>query len=110
MTEAIGSSYFFSGGLTKMFNSRMILAVVLALIANVASAAEYKPGEVLVKFKTGLMRSRAAMTQLYKDVGVRSVERFSGIERLVLEDNVKVEDALVVLQKSDFVDYAQPNF
>lgn len=93
-----------------MLKSRMILAVVLALVANVASAAEYKPGEVLVKFKTGLMRSRVAMTELYAAAGVRSIERFSGIERLVLKDNVKVEDAIAELLKSDFVAYAQPNY
>ncbi len=88
----------------------MILVVVLALVANVAAAAEYAPGEVLVKFKTGLMRSRAAMNQLYEAAGVRSIERFSGIEKLVLKDGVKVQDAIAALQHSDFVAYAQPNY
>jgi hypothetical protein len=96
-----------------MFKLRMILALLLSLSAAAAFGAEFKPGEVIVKFKTGeagLIRTRAATNLLYKAAGVRSVERFSGVERLVLEDNVKVEDALAELRKSDLIEYAQPNY
>ena len=98
-----------------MINSGKILVLALSLFASAAfaSSADYKSGEVIVKFKSGqagLMRTRTATNLLYQAAGVRSVERFSGVERLVLQENVKIEDALAELRKSDLVEYAQPNF
>jgi subtilisin family serine protease len=88
-----------------------ILSFVLGLAANSAfGAAEYRSGEVIVKYKTGVLRPRLVMNDLYQAAGVRSVERFSGLEKLVLQENVKVEDAIAELQKSGLVEYAQPNF
>ncbi len=94
-----------------MFKSRTILALVFGLAANLAfGASDYVPGQVLVKFKTGAIRTRTEMNILYANAGVRSIERFSGIEKLTLNENVKVQDAIAALMKSDQVEYAQPNF
>jgi subtilisin family serine protease len=83
-------------------------------MSGAANAAEYQPGEVIVKYKPEAIRTRALMNQMYDSAGVRQVKRFSGlmsgIERLVLADNVKVEDAITDLEKNDAVEYAQPNY
>ncbi len=98
----------FVAALTALTASLMICNV------DVANAAEYQPGEVIVKYKDQAVRTRAFMNQMYEATGVRQVKRFAGvmrgIERLVLADNVKVEDAIAELQKNDAVEYAQPNY
>ena len=98
-----------------MVKSGMLLALVFGLAANTALASadsrgEYKPGEVIVKYKTGVLRTRMVMNELYQAAGVRSIERFSGVEKLLLQDSVKVVDAIAELQRSELVEYAQPNY
>jgi subtilisin family serine protease len=92
-----------------------VLFIILALFAaNSVIAAEIKPGEVIVKYKEGARRGRVALNLLYNQTGVKSIKRFSGnmrgFEHLYLEDSVKVEDAIAELEKSDLVEYAQPNY
>ncbi|MFL5815821.1 MAG: S8 family peptidase [Bdellovibrionia bacterium] len=83
-------------------------------MSGAAFAAEYQPGEVIVKYKPEAVRTRALMNQMYDSAGVQKVKRFtgmmSGMERLVLADNVKVEDAIAELEKNDAVEYVQPNY
>lgn len=100
-----------------MRSTRMFRFTALAVVFSLSPAvlgSEHQPGEVLVKFKKGIFRSRAAMSSLYQELGVRSVRHFSGlmkgIEQLKLEDGVRVEDAINALEKSKFVEYAQPNY
>lgn len=87
---------------------------MVSMVSTAAHAAEYQPGEVIVKYKDQAVRTRAFMNQMYDAAGVRQVKRFAGvmkgIERLVLADNVKVQDAIAELQKNDAVEYAQPNY
>jgi subtilisin family serine protease len=91
-----------------------LAASLMISFVSTASAAEYQPGEVIVKYKDQAVRTRALMNEMYDAAGVRQVKRFSGlmrgIERLVLADNVKVEDAIAELKKNDAVEYAQPNY
>jgi subtilisin family serine protease len=89
------------------------LSFLLSLaLATSASAASFKAGEVLVKFKDGI--SRTEMNELYRAVGVRDVRRFKGtmvgLEKFVLERGVEVTDAISRLQASSAVEYAQPNY
>jgi subtilisin family serine protease len=87
---------------------------MMVFATSAATAAEYQAGEVIVKYKDQAVRTRALMNQMYDSAGVRQVKRLSGLmrglERLVLADNVKVEDAIAELQKNDAVEYAQPNY
>lgn len=89
------------------------LSTILAL-SQVALASEYKPGEVIVKYKDGVFRTRTTMSALYSSAGVKKVRRYSsvmrGLEHLILQDQVKVEDAIAQLRKDDTVEYAQPNY
>src|SRR4051794_629551 len=94
---------------------RMAVLYFLALATSVGvSAAEFKPGEVIVKYRAGVLRTRSNMNVLYDSVGAKSIQHYtgsmSGFEQLFLNDNVTVEDAIVELRKSKVVEYAQPNY
>lgn len=90
------------------------LAVAMLFVASAASASEYKAGEVIVKYKNGVVRKRSDMTQLYNAAGVKRVKRFKGImkgmEQLILERGVRVQDAIAELRRDPKVEYAQPNY
>jgi len=83
-------------------------------VSSVAVGAEYKPGEVIVKYKGGVLRARSEVNTLYNLVGVRSVHHYSGImrgyEHLILGESVDVETAIAALEKDSTVAYAQPNY
>ncbi len=97
-----------------MLKSVKALLLAVSLIANGAFAAEYKASEVIVKYKDGAARNRVTMNSLYQFVGVKKVQRFTGMmtgyEKLTLEENIKVEDAIADLERSSLVEYAQPNY
>jgi subtilisin family serine protease len=96
----------------------MALLALLALLAfgasALASASEFQPGEIIVKYKDGVTRGRVAMDATYGSLAVKKVKRFQGImkgfEQLTLGDNIKVQDAIAELLKSGTVEYAQPNY
>src|SRR4051812_20644171 len=98
-----------------MFRPRKAVFTVLAIAtANVAFGADFQPGEVIVKYRDGTFRARTEMQSIYSTVGVKKVRRYSnvmnGIEHLILQDNVRVEDAISKLSKNNMVAYAQPNY
>lgn len=96
-------------------NKWIILALVGFFSANAVQAESfYVPGEVIVKFKDGATRERAAMNTLYKKAGVEKVRRYrdvmKGFEVLTLKSDVKVKDAIENLKTDSAVEYAQPNY
>jgi len=98
-----------------MVSPRMALLLISAfLAAATAAAAEFKPGEVIVKYKDGVVRSRVNMNAMYDALGVKTVRRYTGLmkgfEHLILNDTIKVQDAIAALQQYAAVDYAQPNY
>ena len=97
----------------KASRKTWVLAATFA-VSSLASASEYKPNEVIVKYKEGAVRTRIMMNDLYKSLNVNGVKRYSGLmkgfEQLTLDENVKVEDAVAELRHNDAVEYAQPNY
>jgi subtilisin family serine protease len=98
-----------------MLRPRKGVFFILALVAsNIAFGSEYKTGEVIVRYKDGILRTRSNMNALYDSVGVTDVMHYSGAmsgyEVLKLDSNVKVEDAIAALHKDGSVEYAQPNY
>ncbi len=87
---------------------------LITLSANLTFAAEFKPGEVIVKYKEGVSRPRIQMNQFYDSLGVKKIHRFSstmkGFEHLIFDENLKVQDAITEIQKNPLVEYAQPNY
>ncbi|NDD91460.1 hypothetical protein EBZ37_05185 [bacterium] len=97
--------------------SRKIGFVALALqvfAASAFAASEFKPGEVIVKYREGVVRPRQTMNTLYQSAGVRAVRHFKGsmkgFEHIILNENVKVQDAISEFEKNPMVEYAQPNY
>lgn len=99
-----------------------VLVVVFAVLsmfgnlvfARVESTNEFKPNEVIVKYKDNARRNRAMMQRLYTTVGVMKVKRFQGsvrqFEQLFLAEGTGLEKALKELESNSFVEYAQPNY
>lgn len=92
----------------------LALSLMTAASAGTAMAADYIPGEVLVKYKTGALRTRAAMNQMYDSIGAQGVRRYrgtmAGFEHIYLGEKVKVEDAIAELRKDNAVEFVQPNY
>ena len=97
----------------KASGKTWVLAAAFA-ISSLASASEYQPNEVIVKYKEGVVRTRATMNDLYQSLHVKGVKRYTGImkgfEQLTIDTDVKVQDAIAELQHNDAVEYAQPNY
>ncbi len=98
-----------------MFRPRKAVLLFSVLAAShLASGAEFKPGEVIVKYKEGILRARSDVNSLYTSVGVKTVRRYFGLmhgyEHLILEENVDVQNALDALRRDSTVSYAQPNY
>ena len=78
------------------------------------SAPNYKPGEVLVKYKSGVFKPRLRINALYDKAGVDEVRHYKGamkgFDYLILNEGVNVEETIVELEQSDSVEYAQPNY
>jgi subtilisin family serine protease len=91
-----------------------MMLLSLTLVAAVANAAEFRAGEIIVKYKDGAVRTRSAMNSLYDAAGVKSVKRYRGVmkgfEQIVLSEDVKLQDALAAFQLHAAVEYAQPNY
>ncbi|MEN9722564.1 MAG: hypothetical protein RJB38_550 [Pseudomonadota bacterium] len=92
-----------------------ILAIAMQGFALAAVASpEFKEHEVIVKYRDGVSRPRIAMNQLYSKAGVRGVRFMGGslkqFEHVLLEDEVKVQDAIAEFEKNPMVEYAQPNY
>ena len=88
----------------------LALAVV-SLSSGVASAnaPQYKPGELIVKYRDGAVRSKSVMDEIYAALGVRHVRRLRGmmrgVEHLTLRGG-SVEAAVAQVRSNLAVEYA----
>src|SRR4051794_38692067 len=91
-----------------------IYSVLALCVSAAAGAAEYKAGEVIVKYKDGSFRSRVMMNDLYDAVGAKSIKRYQGMmagyEHIVLQDAMNVDQAVQLLRQNPAVEYVQPNY
>ena len=89
-------------------------AVIGSLSIALTQAAEYRPGELIVKYRDGSVRTRMSMNGLYETSGVNKVRRFQGLmrgfEQLTLAPGVKLETAMMILRNDPSVEYVQPNY
>jgi len=96
------------------YSKKVLLALMVLGVASAANAANYKEGQVIVKYKNGVLRTRSMMNSFYNRLGVQRVHRFkghaSGLEQLTLREGLKVQDAIAELQRNSAVEYAQPNY
>ncbi len=86
-----------------------LVAVLAALLASSTGAAEYVPGEVIVKYRANASRARRA---LMRNV-LPSVDRVDGLSLIGAEcvrfSGMTVEQAVAALSADPAVEYAQPN-
>ncbi|MBI3543067.1 MAG: S8 family serine peptidase [Deltaproteobacteria bacterium] len=90
------------------------LSVAATAFGAVRSTSEYKPDEIIVKYKSNVRRSRLAMEGIYLTVNVVKVKRFGSqmrqFEQLILEEGTDLNNAIAALEKDPSVEYAQPNY
>src|SRR5690349_16621192 len=93
---------------------KAVLLVLTLMMSNLGFGAEFRPGEVIVKYKSGRIRARSEVNALYNSIGVKAVHHYSGsmsgFEHLVLDESVKIEDAINALERNNSVEYVQPNY
>ncbi|MFH0809084.1 MAG: S8 family serine peptidase, partial [Pseudomonadota bacterium] len=101
--------------IVKMPRRWCSLAVVFTLLALLfrapaAGAAEYVPGEIIVKMKPGCAAAVAASR--HRDLGVTPIAGRSGagLERLLLPPGLGVEEAVLRYRAMSEVAIAQPNY
>ncbi len=67
---------------------KAVLSLLALTVSAVAMGADFKPGEVIVKYKPEVFRVRSEMNELYDTLGVQSIQRFKGMmggyEHLIL--------------------------
>lgn len=91
--------------------NKLLVVGLASLLAVSAFAAEYKEGEVIVKYKQGVVRSRMMMNTMYNAMGVKKVRRLSqGSEQITFDKSSKVLDVVAQLSKDPTVEYVQPNY
>jgi len=92
------------------------LAIMLLTFTSASAFAQgfYLNNEVIVKYKTNMMRTNQMMNSLYNDVFVEKVKHYKGqlknIEQLTLANHITVDQAIEILEKNPMVEYVQPNY
>ncbi len=88
----------------------LLISIVGGLLATpAASAAEYAPGEVIVKYRGGT--TAAQRTDLLRDSDTKLDKRLPGDSReLEIRDGDTVPEKLAELRRDPDVEYAVPNF
>lgn len=79
-------------------------------LKRLENTVEYVPGEVLVKFKSGVTSSAAK--SLHSNIGAVKKNEFQSInvQHLKLNPGISVEDAIARYKEDPNVEYAQPNY
>lgn len=71
---------------------------------------EYKPGEILVKFKRAVSPIRRRDFHLLADSHVLAEIPLIGVQRIRISEEMSVEQAVVLYMKNPDVEYAEPNY
>lgn len=80
------------------------------VMAVQAETAEYKPGEILVKFKSTV--SAQSVVQSLADAGIQAVKRFDAINVVscTINSSKSVLEAVEECNESPDIEYAEPNY
>jgi thermitase len=95
--------------LILVFAASLFSMAAFAQIPGAKRSADYVPGEVLVKFRSGgVFTDRVA----HMMVGATVVQewQFIGVQRVKLPENVSVEDAITFYTSLKNVEFAEPNY
>lgn len=84
--------------------------VTLRSILSTAETGNYREGELLVKFRSGVVAASSLRT--HRSVGAARIRRFSMInaEHVKLPAGLSVRDAITRYMQDPSVEYAEPNY
>ena len=84
--------------------------VTLASVLSVAESGNYRQGELLVKFRSGVIA--ASSLKSHEAVGARRLRRMSqlNVEQVRLPSGLSVKDAIQRYMRDPDVEYAEPNY
>jgi len=100
--------------MTKKWVTAILLTLFLALPASVFAQrlgkSEYVPGEILVKFRSGV--SKSGRNAAHSSHGFRLVERFRRlqVDHVKIPEGWSVEEAIATYRFQADVEYAEPNY
>ena len=105
----------------KRYFGWLVLAIIMHLNTNALAGGVdsqgrelYRDGEVIVKYRSDVKRTRAEMLEIYDRLGVVAVKRMGGInknfEHLSFRLDSRVEEVVEELSRNPAVEYAQPNY
>jgi hypothetical protein len=88
----------------------VLLAFPVAVFSQERKQIEYAPGELLVKFRSGVTRQLAQATHRF--LGTRAIKRFRrfNIDRIKIPKDWSVEEAVYLYRFDPDVEYAEPNY
>lgn len=85
--------------------------ITLQSILSNADKGKYKEGELLVKFKSGVLRTSSLKT--HQSVGSSVVNEYTivpNLELIKLPEGMSVKDAIIKYMSDPSVEYAEPNY
>lgn len=77
---------------------------------GLGSLAEYEPGEIIVKFKSGVNIGKKADFHKSKGCSLISTAKFADCDRIKIPAGKTVKDMVDIYRKNPDVEYAEPNF
>ena len=99
-----------------LLSSGLALADVPAVQMNGEEPPAYREGELIVKYRDGVMRTFNQTQNAYNRINVVNVERFEGetfqnFESLQIDTSrITVDEAVADLERDPSVEYVQPNY
>jgi subtilisin family serine protease len=87
-----------------------LLAYPISLFSQETKKSEYVPGELLVKFRSGVSTRRAQDTHRF--LGSTAIKRFSriNVDHIKIPEGWSVEEALEIYLDDPDVEYVEPNY
>ena len=86
-------------------------AVAMETVLSRIDRAKYRSGELLVKFRTGIIQASAV--KLHQKMGASVIRRFrmvTDLEHVKLPASVSVKEAISLYMADPNVEYAEPNY
>lgn len=83
---------------------------IQSILSNMEKG-RYKEGELLVKFKSGVVATSSLKT--HQSIGATSLKKFSvvpNLEHVKLPEGLSVKDAIIKYMNDPSVEYAEPNY
>jgi len=96
--------------ISSMILMIFLIAYPISVYPQERKQMEYAPGELLVKFRSGVTRQLARATHNF--FGSRAIKRFRriNIDHIKLPEDLTVEEAISLYRLDPDVEYAEPNY